>query len=647
MARHTLTIEPKSPRHKKLAERIKSRVKLGLRGQQDQHERWRKAENCVMAYVPESDADRLRKNKRTNSGEPNYTTIQLPYTYAMMMSVHTYLTSVFFSRSPVHQFSGRHGEGEMQIQAIEALVAYQVDVGEMLAPYYIWMYDGCKYGLGVLGSYWADEKIHYGQLVEYENPETGKVELLQTTEEIQGYRGNRSFNVSPWDFIWDSRFPVGQLQKGEFVGRRIRQGWNEVKRRENAGWYTNVDEIKTYMGERSTSEQSSSALKRPDLEQWQIYEDEDTTGKRVSNPAVVEFWEVVIELIPNEWDLGSSTMPQKWVFTVTENCNLIVGCSPLGYMHGKFPYDVIEPEIEGYGLMGRGIPDIMEPIQNTMDWLVNAHFFNVRASLNNQFLIDPSRVVMSDTEEDGPGFIWRLRPEAYGTDIRNSFMQIPVTDVTRQHVNDLQVMQTVAERALGVNDQIMGALGGSGRKTATEVRTTTSFGVNRQKTQAEWISASAFAPHAQKLVQTSQQKFDMEGKVRIVGDLANYAGQQFLSVTPDTIGGFFDFVPVDGTLPVDRMAQANLWKEILGTIARVPAIGAGYDLQKLFGWMATLAGIKNINQMKVQLAPPEQLQQQAVSGNTVPVLGPSSAVTPGNSASTAAGLNALLPPPAL
>ena len=174
----------------------------------------------------------------------------------------------------------------------------------------------------------------------------------------------------------------------------------------------------------------------------------------------------------------------------------------------------------------------------------------------------------------------------------------------QQNFNDLSVMQTLAERVLGVNDQMMGALGGSSRKTATEVRTSTGFGVNRLKTIAEYLSATGFSSHAQKIVANTQQFYTGEKKFRIAGSLALDAGAGFINVNPELIAGSFQFVPVDGTLPIDRMAQVNQWKEILQGLGRMPQIAMAYDLGKIFAWMANLAGLKNINQFKIQVLPP-------------------------------------------
>jgi hypothetical protein len=50
-----------------------------------------------------------------------------------------------------------------------------------------------------------------------------------------------------------------------------------------------------------------------------------------------------------------------------------------------------------------------------------------------------------------------------------------------------------------------------------------------------------------------------------------------------------------------------LWKEILLNVGRVPNIAQAYDLAKIFAWMASIAGLKNINQFKIQVLPPGQL----------------------------------------
>lgn len=646
--KYTLDVPVESKLHRKLIKRVESRISLAKREHEKRHSRWIQAEDRTLGYLPETDADIVRKGRR-GRGEMTYTTIQVPYTYALLMSAHTYWTSVFFARSPVHQFSGRHGEGEMQTQAMEALIGYQYDVGNFLGPYYIWFYDAGKYGLGIIGQYWDRKKLHYGQLVEMVDPATGKATLMQSTKEFIGYTGNCVYNISPWDWFPDPRKPVKDFQKGEFVAVRVRLAWNDILRRRDAGYYNdNVDLIRDKSSGGRVKMEGSVNLERPSFDTY-IFDDVEEAS---SHPAGSVLWEFYVDLIPDEWDVGTTKYPQKWCITTTEDFSLVLGASPLGYYHCDFPFDVLESEIEGYGTYTRGIPEIIEPIQDTMDWLLNTHFFNVRSAINNQFIVDPSKLVIKDVQNSGPGFVWRLRPEAYGTDLNKMFLQVPIQDITRGHMSDFTGMFPLGERALGINDQIMGALSSGPKKTATEVRTSTGFGVNRLKTTTEYMSGTAFSPHSRKLVQSSQQYYDGAQKLRRVGSFAADAGERFIMVSPDDIVGQFDLVPVDGVLPIDRMAQANLWKEIMGSLRMMPPqVAMGYDWTKIFSWVANLAGLKNISQFKIQVLPDQMLQAQAQAGNVIPLRSPSggaaggapslSPVTPGNSATTAAGLNAL------
>lgn len=606
---------------------------------------WREAEEKVLAYVPDSEVDRKRKNDRKR-GIPDYTTIQIPYSYAVVMAAHTYLTSVFLSRSPVFQYSGRHGESQQKVQAVEALIDYQLFNGGLLPYLYTWLYDALKYGYGVTCTWW-DEKIDIVTELK-ENPildpfgqPTGKTEKMAVPTLVRSYAGSRLSNVQPQDFIWDSRLPVREFQRGEFAGRKIKLGWNEVVRRSKRGYYMNIEDIKSNgSGDMWFNDRGSSQLDRPEADQtpqdWGM--GGDKLDKK-SHPSVVEGIELCVEVIPNEWGLSKSDYPEKYVFTVTADYSVLFGVQPLGAAHCSYPYGVIPLEPEGYGLTTRGLPDVLDGVQNTIDWLLNSHFYNVRAALNNKFIVDPSKVVMKDMLNTLPGGIVRLKPEAYGTDPNTAVAQMKVNDVTQGHMAGLQMMIGIGERTGGVNDQVMGMLDTGGRKTATEVRSSTSFSINRLKTIAEFASATGWDPLSKMMLMNSQQYYDMDMQLKIAGDLLQQSGPLtpqnpmmgmngagggmglmpgYAQVTPDLIAGFYDFVPVDGTLPIDRFAQVNLWKELFQGILAVPAIGIQYDLGGIFQWIAQLAGLKNITRFKLQVTPDQILQAQMQAGNSVP-----------------------------
>ena len=635
-----------------LIHELRVRIRMWQSRISEKQEEWREVEEKVLAYVPETETTRKRKQMR-KEGLPDYVTIQIPYSYAVLMSAHTYITSVFLGRSPVFQYSGRHGESQQKTQSVEALIDYQLLNGCMLPYLYTWIYDSLKYGDGIVCNYWCDEiemvtELQEVQAIDPMGLPAGK-QKIQVSQPVRTYAGNKLFNVQPQDFVWDVRYPIKEFQRGEFCGRRFKMGWNEVVRRKAQGYYINTEAIRPY-GTRDyyMDQRGSEQLDRPELFSNQTEYDQQGTGLGLKHPQVVGAYELVVEIIPKEWKLGTSDYPEKWVFTVTDDFSVLIGCQPLGAYHCKFPYSVMPMEPEGYGLMSRGMPKILDPIQGTLDWLINSHFYNVRAALNNKFVVDPSRVVMKDVLNPLPGGIIRLKPEAWGQDTKMVMTQMAVTDVTQQHIANIPLMINFGERVGGVNDQIMGMLDTGGRKTATEVRTSTSFGINRLKTMAEYYSACSFDPLSRMLVQNSQQYYDMELEFKIAGDLMDSSGPlsmqgnqqmsamlqqmmpgmpgapmpQTVTVTPDSIAGFYDFVPVDGTLPIDRFAQVNLWKELFQAILTVPVIGMQYDLAGIFQWVAQLAGLKNITRFKLQVTPDQILRAQMQAGNSVPLSGP-------------------------
>lgn len=615
-------INPKNKKHKRILKAIAARFKLSQRIMEKRHEQWRKAEEQHIAYMPERTVDATKRATR-ESGLPQYTTIVLPFTYAILLTAHTYWTTVFLSRNPIFQFSARHGETRLNVQAVESFIDYQMLVGEWLVPLYIWLLDTGKYGIGILGNYWEEEKIRVAEMREVETIlggilPTGRFSKKKVTTEIDGYHGNKWFNVRPYDFFPDTRVPLHKYQTGEFCAIRTEVGWNTVLKREAAGEYFNVDKLRKKKASVAGREEfGTSQLDRPGEELGMLSDIE------LQDVDFQHFVEMTIELSPKDWGLGKATLPEKWIFTCTKDFDLLVGARPLGNAHNKYPYTIQLYEVEGYSMNARGVPEVIVQMQNTMDWLVNTHFYNVRKALNDQFIVDPSRVVMKDVLDPLPGGIWRLKPAAYGTDPSLVAKQLQVVDVTQLHMKDTQFIWEMTQRMVGVTDNLMGLQQPGGRKTATEVRTASTAGINRLKTNAEYYSAMGWSLMSQISLQNSQQFYSLERQFKIAGDLMAVGGGDTQSrlITKDDIQGFYDYIPVDGTIPIDRFAQANLWTQLLAQLRNFPDIMAQYDMGGIFSWIAQLAGLKNVNQFKIEVQPDSLVAAQAQAGNLVPATG--------------------------
>lgn len=324
----TIEVNPTGKLHKRITAGISDRIRASKRVYGARHDKWRAAEKEALAFLPEKEIDAARRRNRENGGNPQYTTIKIPYSYAIMMTAHTYYTTVFLSRDPVFQVTGRHGESQQSVQAVEALLAYQLQTGGMLVPLNIWLHDAAKYGLGVTGDFWDEEFSVVSEIVE--EPRlvlgvlpTNKTRKIKRTRRVPGYIGNRLYNIRPYDWFPDPRVTAANFQRGEFCGAYIELGWNTILKREEQGLYTNVDVIKSRHGNAELSgsastqrEAGAEQLLLPSPETFFFDEvvgrDKSTRGK---NSTVLPAYEVCIDLIPSAWGLGRGNLPEKWIVT--------------------------------------------------------------------------------------------------------------------------------------------------------------------------------------------------------------------------------------------------------------------------------------------------------------------------------------------
>jgi hypothetical protein len=604
-----------SKQHKFILQALLARKTPAKNKIEDRVSDFERHDDLYDCYLADTEDTKLRK-QRYQSGEPDYYTVYIPYSYATLLSAHTYWSSVFLGRTPVFQFTGRHGEPQMKVQSVEALMDYQFQVGHMAAPIYQWLHDAPKYGYGILWDYWDEEWVQTSVVEEVPStffgmPMPGESKKIRKTIRTKGYMGNKIFNVHPSHFWPDWRVPLTDYQRGEFVARMVEYNWNDLVRGETQGRYQNIEEAKKLANGARKNESSYSGGA------WQELPKEDR--EYISHITAVDGatgFEIVIDLIPKDWKLGSSTYPEKWVFEVVDD-KIIIAARPYGRYHDEFPVALLPMDFDAYKSYSTSMLDRLMPLNDAMTWLLNQHFFNVRSSLGNNFIYDPSRVTYKDLTRRGTSKLIRLKPNAYGQDVRSLIQQIPVSDVTRGNIPDMQELAEYAARAFGVNDNLMGQVHQGGRKSATEIRTSSSMGINRLKTVAEYWSAIAMTPLGQRMLSNTQQYYDQEQQFRIAGDLSQDAGP--IAVSPDMITGQFDFVAVDGTMPIDRYAQANLFREILMGAQKMPFIAQKYDLAKMFGWMAQLGGLKNIKQFEVQVMPDGMVPGQVAAGNVVPM----------------------------
>jgi hypothetical protein len=642
----SIQINPTSELHKKLVSAVIDRKKFSQRKMNEFQKQWDAADESLKAYIPEKDADRLRRGKKEFSGKVDYITLEVPYAYAQVMTAHTYWSTVFLSRQPVWQFSGRHGETQDSVDAVEAVHDYQLRVGEMLPVLYNWLYDWARYSLGIVGVYWDHEKKVVSEMIEEAPTLLGvpipgmKPKLVRKEREVDGYVGNRLYNIRPYDWFPDPRVPIWKFQEGEFVIRETSEGWSDLIAcsQANPGYYINID----YLQKKISEKRNNAPMNwNPGSHTTNLPLTNEEAALDQPEMGFVRTQEMYIKLVPSQWGLGDSKRVQKYVITLADECT-VISCKPLGYLHDMFPFAITEGNFGSDSFAKTGLLEIIKPMTDVLTWLVNSHFYNVRKTLNDTRIVDPTAVVLKDVEEvmKGAGGVIRLKPGAYGRDVRTFLMQLQNGDATRSHIADLQVIERMVQTTSGVMENLMGNQSSSSRKSATEARISANYAGNRLKTPAEYNSAIGFMPLGKILVSNTQQLLDLERKYAIAGNMTAQA-KRFMEVNPQSIAGFYDFVPIDGTSPIDPLAKATFWKELILGIAKDPRLAMGWDINEMISHMMKIQGERNVDRFRIQVLPPGAMPNPnatpvGVAPNVTPINAgrPGAAKPPGTSGGT-------------
>lgn len=587
--------------------------------------KWQELEEKFMLHRTKSKRDKENDAK----GKDNYQSIDVSFSYTLMMTAHAYYVNTFLARPVVFPIDSVNGEGAIKEQIVESLLQYQVRKGNILPALMVWFLDVSRYGVGIVCDYWTEEFKTKTTIIE--EPEmvdgvpTGKQRTGTQTERIPGYKGNKVFNVLPYDFLPDPRVPMMKVQEGEFVGRRVTVSWNEFLRRYATGEYINKEQAYKLQGRGAKKNNRSTAMSENTVSDI-TYETDSPKGIKNSELYCVE---MVIEIIPKDWGMiNGSDYPEKWVFTVA-NRELIIGARPLGRRDDIFPFHVLEQEIDGYFHNSRGLLEINQDMNDTLSWLLNSHMYNKEQAIYNQFVYDPSKVVQKDLLRREPGKMVRLKPTAYGTDVRAAISQLPVNDVTMQNYQDTQVIERMMQRTVGINDDVAGTSQGSSRRSATEFRGTTQFSADRLADSVIYFSVTGFQSLARSLVSTSLDNYTDEMTVKIAGDniptkLDLQTGQFTLengavTFTPEDIAGEYDLVPTDGTAPIDRGMQSQMYLQYMQQALAIPGFAEEYRLPSLMRFIMKNAGLTGIDRFKIRTLSDDELlaiiKEDKLNGN--------------------------------
>lgn len=605
---------PGSKEHQVVKDWITARLDFSEREMSKFYDRWRYNERRVQAYIDLNDYERLLKEQNDAGMSPKVVNITVPYMYATIMTIVTYMVHTYCGRKPIFQVEGLSTEAMEKAPNMEAVLQYNADKTRLVRHIFQWLLDQEVYGVGVMLNLWVKEQSRRTSWQQTPALSPGGESIWTPTRANRTtYEGNSVRAIDPFMFFPDPRVPMSEVsQRGEFAFWRTFESKYMLQRLEAAGTLKFVSAAGSMPKGATAGEynKSNRGLRtggdsNPGSELGQA---------RSISTSFVQVDQGVCQIVPKELGLSESSMPEFWLFTVL-NKRQVVQAERFEADHGRIPIAIAEPYSFGYGFGQLGSADFIGPYQDTISWFINSHIENVRTVLNNMLIVDPSRVEMQDLRHPDAGKLIRIKRAAYGQDVREMVHQLQVSDVTQGHVRDLEMFIRLADSLTGVNDNLRGLQDSGGRKTATEVRTSGEAGASRLASSARLRSAQGLVDLSEMMSLNIQQYMSQEFYLQIMGKDAELKP---LRMSPEHLTGDFHFPIHDGTLPQDKLAQLDVWKEIFLTVAQDPNLSQRYNVPGIFDWVAELGGAKNLSRFKVQVAPQGQVEAQAQQGNLVP-----------------------------
>lgn len=612
--------------HTRLLEHCKNLVKLSSSAMSDHYDSWDAAQDAYGGKVPRKKDDKTAEER----GEP--TTLVIPLTYAQVQTFIAFAMNLLQQREHFFELEGTGEEDHRSAKLGEALLDHNLEYNNWTRLLYQYLLDTSRFSIGVIKHSWEKETelVWTKQEVEQSGGLFGlfgrmtggssEPEYVDVQEEQTVFLGNKLVSISPYRFYPDPRLPLSRFQEGEFCGSEDEMTRTQLLKKEFDGIYAGVKHID------DMKQEHWNKRKGDRFNTFKPAKSEGRGKDTIKQTVIVT--EVQVELVPSEFELsngekmGTSERPEKWVVTYA-NDNRVIRAEPLGYAHGRFTYTVGQFSADQHSLISESISSLIGHLQSVIDWFIKSHITNVRKHISNRLVVDTSAIYFEDLRDHKA--VIRLKPGFSNTGVDKYIKQLQVSDVTRSHIGDVNELVKFMSITTAISDNLMGQFH-SGRRSAREASNVNNASSSRLKNLVKINFDTALMPLGKMLLANLRDGLDEATFVRIAGDeFPDWSAYEHFTLKDGTtkvqidrthLGGKSDFKLFDGTLPTEKIQQAETIEQtllaLMGNPQGLPVLTQllGYDPKKLFTEVLLLRGIKHPKRFLLDEARQAEIQQQ-------------------------------------
>lgn len=497
------------------------------------------------------------------------TIVNLPIAFSMFDAIRADLCGLLIS-DPVIRYDGVSPEDMVGVALLEKVISFQTKKNAVARALDVIISNGLKYNVcaGVVS--WRRTMNTIGKLT---------------------HEGSFLIPLDPYRTLFDPSVPMHLPQEANYIGWIETITISKLLELVKTGYFAEFKELRDVIGNPSSFYYDSLRhCKR---------------NKTVDNKSL-DIITMYVNVIPSEFGLSNSIMPEKWLFCLLGN-QVLIKAVPLGMEHNQFPVIVCAPDCDEFDYSASSRTGMMTGMQSLIDWLFETHIKSTTRALQNRIIVDPEAVNLKDVLENDT-FI-RVRPAAMGRDLRTFVHQLNIQDVTTNYYGDINQTMSVMEKISGVDAASTGQLRQNGpeRLTSQEFLGTLAAAKGRLGRMAQLMADQIFPTLGMLMAYNTQKMMSKEVIVKITGrweqELSLLYPNKSASVGASQLNVNFDVTSYEGSRTSE--SSAEMWYKILELMSTNQLLAQSFDITRIFTHLVQSMGIKDVESFM-----PKQQQQQ-------------------------------------
>lgn len=496
--------------------------------------------------------------------------VNLPIAFSMFDAIRADICGLLIN-DPVIRYDGVSPEDMLGVALLEKVIGFQTKKNSVARALDVLISNSLKYNIcaGVVS--WRRSLNTIGKIT---------------------HEGSYLIPLDPYRTLFDPSVPMHLVQDANYIGWVETVSISKLVELVKTGYFAEFKELRDVINNPSSFCFDSLRYCKRSM---------------ITDSKALDIITIYANVIPSEFGLGTSIMPEKWLFCLLGN-QVLIKAVPLGMEHNQFPVIVCAPDFDDFDFNATSRTGMMTGMQSLIDWLFETHIKSTTRALQNRIIVDPEAINLKDVLENDT-FI-RVRPTARGRDLRTFVHQLNIQDVTSNYYTDIAQTMSIMEKTSGVDAASTGQLRQSGpeRLTSQEFLGTLAAAKGRLGRMAQLMADQIFPQLGMLMAYNTQKMMSKEVLVKITGrweqELSLLYPNKSAIVSASQLNVNFDVASYEGSRTSE--SSAEMWYKILELMSTNQLLSQSFDLTKVFTHLVQSMGVKDVE----SFLPKQQQEQQ-------------------------------------